>query len=214
MVVVIKIRQPARLPQCETGSQCHMLPLLALRCTPAASKDAPSIRSRARSAGSPFSYDPASVADSILSIESPGAVYESGVTGFPSAGSRAASAWTASSARSPRCRGPRPTSDARPTSATPSFRPSSSHCTKSSRSTSPTASARAPGTSPRPPPMPGRGYRVTVKQRLQVPAQEWAVPPRRRRPEKEARDVDQGALGLDRSRGDGRPHGPADPRLL
>lgn len=49
---------------------------------------------------------------------------------------------------------------------------------------------------------------------LQVPAQEWAVPPRRRRPEKEARDVDQGALGLDRSRGDGRPHGPADPRLL
>lgn len=60
-----------------------MLPLLALRCTPAASKDAPSIRSRARSAGSPFSYDPASVADSILSIESPGAVYESGVTGFP-----------------------------------------------------------------------------------------------------------------------------------
>jgi hypothetical protein len=49
---------------------------------------------------------------------------------------------------------------------------------------------------------------------LQVPAQEWAVPPRRRRPENEARDVDQGALGLDRSRGDGRPHGPADPRLL
>lgn len=106
-------------------------------------------------------------------------------------------------------------SDARPTSATPSFRPSSSHCTKSSRSTSPTASARAPGTSPRPPPMPRERlpcYRQAAP--LQVPAQEWAVPPRRRRPEKEARDVDQGALGLDRSRGDGRPHGPADPRLL
>lgn len=133
---------------------------------------------------------------------------------FPSAGSRAASAWTASSARSPRCRGPRPTSDARPTSATPSFRPSSSHCTKSSRSTSPTASARAPGTSPRPPPMPGRGYRVTVKQRLSkyLPRNGQCHPGRR--PEKEARDVDQGALGLDRSRGDGRPHGPADPRLL
>ena len=216
MVVVIKIRQPARLPQCETGSQCHMLPLLALRCTPAASKDAPSIRSRARSAGRPLLLRPRlrRRLDPFYRV-APGQSTSPASPAFPSAGSRAASAWTASSARSPRCRGPRPTSDARPTSATPSFRPSSSHCTKSSRSTSPTASARAPGTSPRPP-ADARERLPCYRQAapLQVPAQEWAVPPRRRRPEKEARDVDQGALGLDRSRGDGRPHGPADPRLL
>lgn len=215
MVVVIKIRQPARLPQCETGSQCHMLPLLALRCTPAASKDAPSIRSRARSAGSPFSYDPASVADSILSIESPGAVYESGVTGFPFC-------------REPRCLGvdcvigavskmQRPAADKRRKTdkrdAEFSAKQLALHeivevhvpdCECEGARDLSQAPADARERLP--------CYRQAAP--LQVPTQEWAVPPRRRRPEKEARDVDQGALGLDRSRGDGRPHGPADPRLL
>lgn len=215
MVVVIKIRQPARLPQCETGSQCHMLPLLALRCTPAASKDAPSIRSRARSAGSPFSYDPASVADSILSIESPGAVYESGVTGFPFC-------------REPRCLGvdcvigavskmQRPAADKRRKTdkrdAEFSAKQLALHeivevhvpdCECEGARDLSQAPADARERLP--------CYRQAAP--LQVPAQEWAVPPRRRRSEKEARDVDQGALGLDRSRGDGRPHGPADPRLL